>query len=81
MSVTRAWMGLMALSLASTALAYGGAAGVWAALAILALAWAKAQLILNRYLGLSQAPNIAWGMALVLATFMAGVMGLAIAGG
>ncbi|SDO37211.1 Cytochrome C oxidase subunit IV [Lutimaribacter pacificus] len=81
MSITRAWAVLMALSLASTAIAWSGAGGVWAALAILTLAWGKAQVILNRYLRLSQAPDISRGVALVLGLFMAGVMGLAVAGG
>jgi hypothetical protein len=78
MTVTRAWAWLIGLSVASTAVAATGLSGHWLALAVLPLAWAKAQIILNRYLHLSQAPAIARGFALVLALFMALLAGLAI---
>ncbi len=78
--MTRAWVLLVALSLASTLIALSGSGGALAGLAILALAWGKATVILNRYLRLAQAPDVARGAALVLGLFMAGVMGLALAG-
>lgn len=77
MTLTRAYLALLALSAASTAVAASGLSGRWLALLVLTLAWAKARLILNRYLGLAQAPAIARGFALVLGLFMALVMGLA----
>ncbi len=77
MTVTRAWALLIALSAASTAIAFTGLSGRWLALLVLPLAWAKAQVILNRYLGLWQAPAIARGFALTLALFMALLIGLA----
>lgn len=77
MTLTRAYLALLALSAASTAVAASGLSGRWLALLVLTLAWAKAQLILNRYLGLAQAPAIARGFALVLGLFMALLMGLA----
>ena len=80
-SYTHAWATLIVLSIGSTVLAYFGASGVWAGLAILALAWIKAQVILRVYLGLQQAPSWGRGFALVLAIFMIGVMGLAAAAG
>lgn len=81
MSATRGWLALVALSGGSTLIAWMGGAGVWVALAILALAWAKAQIVLNVYLGLSQAPGWSRGFALVLGLFMLGAMGLALAAG
>lgn len=81
MTVTRAWVILMALSLAATGIAWSQSGGIATGLAILVLAWGKASVILNRYLGLAQAPDIARGTGVVLALFMAGVMGLAIAAG
>ncbi|MEZ5676126.1 Cytochrome C oxidase subunit IV [Thalassovita litoralis] len=80
MTITQAWLFLIALSLGSTVLAWSGVAGGWAALAILALAWIKAQIILRRYLGLAQAPSWSRGFALVLGLYMLGMMGLAAAG-
>lgn len=79
MSVTRAWAWLIALTATSTAVAAIGLSGRWLALVVLALAWAKAELILNRYLHLGQAPNIARGFALGLALFMLALTGLAVA--
>ena len=80
MTLTRAWIWLVALSALTTAAA-AGLDGRWLLLAVLPLAWAKAQLILNRYLRLSQAPAIARGFALVLALFMALMLVLALAAG
>ena len=81
MSVTQAWLYLIVLSLGSTALAWTGVDGGWAALAILSLAWLKAQIILRTYLGLSQAPSWSRGFAMVLGFYMLGMMGLAVAAG
>lgn len=78
MTVTRAWIWLVVLSALSTAAASTGLSGHWLALAVLPMAWAKAQIILNRYLNLAQAPAIARGFALVLAVFMVLMAGLAI---
>lgn len=81
MSYTHAWLTLIALSAGSTLLAYFGAAGVAAGLAILGLAWIKAQVILRVYLGLQNAPSWGRGFALVLAMYMIGIMILAVAAG
>lgn len=81
MSVTSAWALLVVLSAGSTLAAVSGMTGPLLALTVLALAWGKAQLILNRYLGLAQAPAIARGFALALAIFMAVLATLAAAAG
>lgn len=81
MSVTQAWLSLIALSLGSTLLALFGASGIWAALTILALAWIKAQLILRVYLNLQSAPGWGRGFALVLAIYMSVIMVLALLAG
>lgn len=80
---TRAWIALVALSAASTALAAvvasGGLVGLWVTLAgaaILALAWCKAQLILDAYLGLAAVPAFRRGMALVMALYALLLLGL-----
>ena len=70
MAPTRAWLLLVALSLGSTLIALAGQAGLAAALAILVLAWAKAQIILRHYLGLAAAPSWGRGFALALALYM-----------
>ncbi|PYG33344.1 cytochrome C oxidase subunit IV family protein [Pelagimonas varians] len=79
MSVTNAWLTLIALSIGSTILAHFGAAGIFASLAILTLAWIKAQVILRVYLGLQNAPSWGRGFGMVLAIYMIGIMGLAVA--
>lgn len=75
-TVTRAWALLIALSAASTGLAYtvtgghlAGAALSATGAAILILAWAKARLILNAYLRLSEAPAFRRGFGLTLAIY------------
>lgn len=80
---TRAWIALVVLSAASTALAVavasGGLAGLRVTLAgaaILALAWGKAQLILDAYLGLAAAPAFRRGMALVMTLYALLLLGL-----
>ncbi|MCW9042025.1 MAG: cytochrome C oxidase subunit IV family protein [Pseudopelagicola sp.] len=81
MSATKAWGLLIVLSVLSTMIAWSGQTGALVALAILVLAWVKAQTILRVYLGLSQAPGWSRGFALVLGLFMMLAMGLAVAGG
>jgi hypothetical protein len=81
MNLTRAWLLLMAFSAASTTIAASGQAGLVAALVILALAWAKALVILRQYLGLARAPAWSGGFATVLGGYMILVMGLAAAAG
>ncbi|MEZ5797851.1 MAG: hypothetical protein R3D63_10475 [Paracoccaceae bacterium] len=71
--VTLAWVQLVALSAASTALAASGLVGAGLALPVLALAGLKAHVILGHYLRLATAP--AWlrgldlGLLLLLALF------------
>lgn len=79
--VTHAWAMLIALSALSTAVAASGVQGRGLALIVLTLAWLKAQIILNRYLHLSQAPAIARGFALALAAVMVLMIGLAVLAG
>jgi hypothetical protein len=67
MTITRAWLMLLALSAASTALAASGLGGAGFAIAVLVLAGAKARLILSDYLGLAGAPAIRTGFDLSLA--------------
>lgn len=60
-SLLRAWIALIVLSLASTALAAFGLGAAWpvvAGMLILAFAWFKARIVLARYMGLATAP--AW---------------------
>jgi nitric oxide reductase NorF protein len=55
-----AWGALIALSLGSTALSLSALWTLWpaaAGVAVLALAWLKARIILSRYLGLAAAPT------------------------
>lgn len=82
-TLTRAWIWLVALSLGSTALsvavasgATGGRLATAAGAAILALAWAKARLILTRYLGLAEAPFWRRGFEIVLGLYALGMLGL-----
>ncbi|MBE2277252.1 MAG: nitric oxide reductase F protein [Rhodobacteraceae bacterium] len=70
-ALTRAWLWLIGLSLASTALAASGLAGPAFVLGVLCLAGVKAHLILTRYLGLSAAPAWARGFDLVLVLLLA----------
>lgn len=83
----RAWVALIALSLGSTALAaliargdLAGAATTGAGAAILGLAWAKARVILERYLGLAAAPFWRRGFSIVLALYGAGLLTLYLLG-
>ena len=56
-----------------------GLAATLAGVAILALAWGKAQLILDAYLGLANAPAIRRGMALVMVLYALLLPGLYLA--
>lgn len=83
----RAWIWLLALSAGSTILALAvsrgavlGAGSAAAGAAILVLAWAKAEVILARYLGLAQAPFWHRGVRLVLGLYAAGLLGLFLLG-
>ena len=67
-----AWIGLLALSIASTLLALPtiGPALQWAlGVAVLTLAWLKARIILAQYLGLSAAPFWRRGFEISLGCF------------
>jgi hypothetical protein len=81
MSPTRAWAALVILSAGSTGLAVVEASGVLPVLAVLALAWVKARIILRHYLGLGLAPAWSRGFGLALALYMILVMGLVVAAG
>lgn len=61
MSIARAWIVLVVLSLATTALAVLHAEGTWTLAALFALALGKSAVILSDYLRLSQAPSIRRG--------------------
>lgn len=77
--VTKAWVLLLALSAASTALAASGLAGAALALPILTLAGLKAHVILRDYLGLASAPGWLRGFDLGLALLILAFAGLALA--
>lgn len=81
--VTKAWLFLLTLSGASTVLsvavargAMSQAAATLVGAAILALAWAKARIILNAYLRLSQAPAFRRGFGLALGLYALLLLGL-----
>ncbi len=83
----RAWVALIALSLGSTVIAalvarggLSGAATTGAGAVILALAWAKARVILDRYLGLAAAPFWRRGFSIVLGLYGAGLLTLYLLG-
>jgi hypothetical protein len=85
-TVTRAWATLLALSAASTGLAFAvtggqisGATLSVTGAAILILAWAKARLILNAYLRLTEAPAFRRGFGLTLALYAALLLALYLA--
>lgn len=78
MSVTRAWIILVGLSALSTLVAASGLDGGWLAVAVLPLAGLKGHVILNHYLQLAQAPEIARAFSLVLGLFIALLIGLSI---
>jgi hypothetical protein len=77
--VTKAWVLLLALSAASTALAASGLGGAALVLPILALAGLKAHVILRDYLRLATAPGWLRGFDLGLALLILAFAGLALA--
>lgn len=79
MTVTRAWIALLVLSALSTALALSGAGGAAFAVAVLAIAGAKARVILSAYLGLAAAPVWQRGFDLVLGLLLLLFAALAVA--
>jgi hypothetical protein len=81
---TKGWLTLMALTAASTALAVaephlGPSALTAGAAVLLALAWAKARVILALYLGLSAAPAWLRGFNFVLGLYCVGLLVLTLA--
>ena len=74
--ITRAWLGLLALSLASTLLTLLPVPNTLLAGGILILAMVKARLILARYLDLATSPVWLRGFTLVLAGFSILIFGL-----
>lgn len=82
-----AWFTLIALSAGSTAIAVAQASGAIsggavaaAGVAILGLAWGKARVILNAYLGLARAPFWQRGFGIVLGLYALLLLGLYLAG-
>ncbi len=82
-SLVKAWMLLLALSAISAGLTTEAFAGMAIApgLALLALAFGKAYIILSAYLGLSRSAAWRRGFAAVIAVFLLGVAGLYLTGG
>ena len=77
--VTKAWVLLLALSAASTALAASGLGGAALALPVLALSGLKAHVILRDYLGLVVAPGWLRGFDFGLSLLILAFAGLALA--
>ena len=75
-----AWLMLIALSAASTMMSLGLIEGVAAGIILLGLAWFKARVILNDYLGLRAAPFWRRGFGRVLAVYATVLLGLYVAG-
>ena len=75
----KAWILLLALSAASTALAASGLIGAALALPVLALSGLKAHVILRDYLGLVVAPGWLRGFDLGLSLLILAFAGLALA--
>lgn len=67
----RAWVALIALSVATTAVALLDLATLMAGATILLIAWAKARLIFLHYLELADVPGWRGGLMFGLALFMA----------
>jgi len=78
MRPTRTWLWLLTLTAGSTLIAASGTTGRGLAAAVLALAFAKAELILRHYLHLARVPAIARGVTLGLGLFVALAAGLAL---
>ena len=84
--LVRAWALLIALTALSTAVALfrpagAGAATIGAGAVILAFAWAKARVILGRYLDLDAHPGPRRGFGAVLAIWALAALGLYMAAG
>lgn len=79
----RAWLILIALSAISAGLTTGALAGIPVApgLALLALAFGKAYVILSAYLGLGRSASWRRGFAGVIGLFLLGIAGLYVAAG
>ncbi len=80
--ILRAWLRLLALSLGTTMVTlwdWPVALTAPAGAAILLLAWAKARIILARYLGLASAPFWRRGFEIALAGFALLLLGLYLA--
>ena len=84
--LSRAWLTLLAIGAGSTLIAAALSQGVLdgpaepaAGAAILALSWAKARVILARYLGLAGAPFWRRGFEIVLGLYCAGLLVLYLA--
>ncbi len=75
-----AWLVLIGLSAVSTLLSLGLIEGAAAGVILLGLAWFKARIILDDYLGLRAAPFWRRGFSFVLAIYAAGLLGLYLAG-
>jgi hypothetical protein len=78
-TITRAWLILLALCAASIALAVSGMHGPAFIVLVILLAGAKAHIILARYLGLAAAPAIRAGFDLTLLAVLIAFAVLAIA--
>lgn len=81
--LVRAWLLLLAFSATSAALTTGALAdfAIAPGIALLALAFGKAYIILSAYLGLSRSAAWRRGFAAVSALFLLGIAGLFLAGG
>jgi hypothetical protein len=76
--LTRAWLGLVALSVAGGLLAHGPDHAA-VAVAILTVGFLKSRLILHHYLGLARAPAWRRGFDTTLAGFCLALAALALA--
>lgn len=78
--ILRAWLALLALSVASVVVAWlvgvGGFGEAATGAVIFILAWSKARIILSRYLGLWQAPTWLSGFNWVLGLYCLLMLGL-----
>ncbi|NNE80584.1 MAG: nitric oxide reductase F protein [Silicimonas sp.] len=77
--LVHAWIGLVALSAATTLVAVGNVPAPWAGALILLAAWAKARLIFLWYLGLDDVAGWRGGLLAGLAAFMILLFGLYLA--
>lgn len=74
-----AWGALIVLSLGATLLSFAEIWAIWpipAGIAVLALAWLKARIILSQYLGLVAAPSWRRGFEFALAALCLLLLGL-----